>query len=70
MGHDYNPKVLTPYFFNHDLEYLIYDDTDLEKRYATSLSKFPVVIYAQEGMEEEIKKCSVLQLQSITMKQL
>lgn len=33
----------------------MYGDTVPEKRYTTSLSNYPVALYAQEGIEEQIK---------------
>lgn len=45
IGHSHNPKVPTPYFFNRDLEYLMYGDTYPKKRYATLLANYPTSIY-------------------------
>ena len=45
VGLPHNLKVPTKYFFNHDLQYLVHGNTDKDKRYASSLTKFTAASY-------------------------
>lgn len=53
-GHPYNPKIPDWHFYNRDLEYLIHVNTQ-EKKYATSLTKYPSIVYTQFGIKENIE---------------
>jgi hypothetical protein len=55
VGPPSEPKLPKQYFFNKDLQYLIHGNTDPDRRYATSLTKFRAASYPLERLEDQMR---------------